>query len=106
MSLLIRVGPGMKLVARVVFRASEPLFVSIVGPAGISFSSLWPDGAKEIANPSADVWQFEVRASRHGPIGSEVPVSVLFRTCDVTLVGVGSTSSPEALLTCSVVPNQ
>jgi len=106
MRLLLRVEPGMKLVARVVFRGSEPLFVSIVGPAGISFSSLWPDGAKEIANVSADVWQLSVRASHHGPIGSEVPVSVLFRTCEVTLVAVGSTSNPEALLTCSVVPNQ
>jgi len=94
----------MKLVASVVFRVSEPLFVSIVGPAAISFASIWPAGAKEIVNESRDSWQLSVRASHHGPIGSEVRVSVLSHSGGVTLVGVGSTSSPQALLTCAVVP--
>jgi len=95
----------MKLVATVVFLVSDPLFVTILGPAGVTFGSTWHTGAKEIVNTSREPWQLSVRASHRGPIGSEVPVAVISQSQGVTLVGVGSTSSLEALLTCSVVPS-
>lgn len=99
MSVHIVLCPGMKLVASVVFHVTEPLFVTILGPAAVSFGSTWQSGPKEIVNPTADKWQFSVQASHVGPIGSEVPVWVASRSKEATVVGVGAPGKPEAFLT-------
>lgn len=98
MSVHIVLEPGMKLVASVVFHVPGPLFVSIVGPAAVTFSAGWDSGPKEIANTSDDVWQFSVRASRRGPIGSELPVEVLSRSGSVTKIAVLGAAGFEATL--------
>ena len=92
----------MKLVASVVFYVEGPLFVSIIGPAGVTFGAGWPSGPKEIENTSADVWQFSVRASHKGPIGSEVPVAVVSQSGSVTQIAVQGTAGVEACLTVTI----
>lgn len=96
--------PGMKLVATVLFVTEAPLFVTIMGPAGVSFGSTWPRETKEITNESDSAWQLSVQASHGGPIGSEVPVRVLHQSESLTLIAVGSAEAPEALLVCAVLP--
>jgi hypothetical protein len=105
MSAYLLVGPGMKLVARAVFMRTDPLFVSVLGPAAITFSSLWSPGSQEIRNTSGDTWQLSVHASRQGPIGSEVPVWVIEQSAAAAVIGIGQSASPEALLICAIEPH-
>jgi hypothetical protein len=102
-SVHIVVGPGMKLVASVVFHVTGPLFVTISGPAGVTFGAGWPAGPKEIENTSGDVWQLSVRASHQGPIGSEVPVAVVSQSGPVTQIAAFGAGGVEACLTVTVM---
>lgn len=100
----ILLRPGERLVASVLFHVPGPLFVSIVGPAGVTFGAGWGgSGPKVIENTSADVWQFSVRASRKGPIGSEVPVAVVSQSGPVTKIAAfGADGAVLALLIVAV----
>lgn len=103
MSIHIVLRPGEKLVASVAFHAAGPLFVSIMGPAGVTFGAGWGSGPKAIVNTSGDVWQFSVRASRRGPIGSEVAVAVVSQSGSVTQIAAqGPDGAVLALLTVAV----
>jgi hypothetical protein len=96
--------PGKKLTANALFLRQDPLFVSIVGPAGVSFASIWPAATKTITNHGTEDWRLTIQASHGGPIGSDVPVWIACRSGGIVVIGVGEDhTSPEAVLTCTIV---
>ncbi len=103
MSVHIVLKPGMKLVATAVFHVPGPLFISLLGPAGVTFAAGWPGGPKEITNTSNDVWQFTVQASRHGPLGAEVPIAVVAQSGAVTTIAVYGAAGVDAYLVVTVM---
>lgn len=94
----IRLAPGRRLLVRAQFLAGGALFFGLYGPVSVTFSSLWPSTAREIRNPGPHLWQFFPHASQHGPLGSEVPVSLLQESDVRTVFAAGDPASPDALL--------
>ena len=107
MSPSLLLEPGQQLVASATFLTQEMLFVSVVGPAAISFGSTFPPGSKRISNSSDSIWQLFLHASHAGPIGHEVPVFWIYQSGNVAVAGIGeSASRPDALLTCAVIQDE
>lgn len=100
----IRLAPGRRLLVRAQFFTGSALFFGFYGPVSITFSSLWPNTPKEIRNPGPHLWQLFPHASRHGPLGSEVPVSLVQESDVRSVFAAGDPASPDALLIADLLP--
>lgn len=100
----IRLTPGNKLIVRAEFLKEAPLFVGLYGPVMVTFSSLWLNEPHEIPNFGPHLWQFFPHASRRGPIGAEVPVTVVRQSDAGAVFAAGEPGDPDALLICDILP--